>query len=64
VNLDHTEQLEVSSFPKQMNEASEMQLQSTPLAEALAELYRLLEAMLRRGTHGITMKEWSPRGDQ
>jgi hypothetical protein len=38
-----TEQLEMSSFPKQMNEASDMRLQLTPLAEALAESYRLLE---------------------
>jgi len=29
VILGHTEQLEVSSFPKQMNEASEMRLQLT-----------------------------------
>jgi hypothetical protein len=43
VNLGHTEQLEVSSFPKQMNEASEMRLQLTQLAEALAGLYRLRE---------------------
>ena len=41
--LGHTEQLEVSSFPKQRNEASEMKLQLTQLAEALAELYGLLE---------------------
>jgi len=38
-----TEQLEISSFPKQMNEASEMSLQLTQLTDALAELYGLLE---------------------
>jgi hypothetical protein len=43
VTLGHTEQLEANSFPKQMNEASEMRLQLTQLAEALAELYALLE---------------------
>jgi len=43
VILGHTEQAEVSSFPKQMNEASEMTLQLTQLADALAELYGLLE---------------------
>ncbi len=41
--LGHTEQAEVGSFPKQMNEASEMTLQLTQLADALAELYGLLE---------------------
>src|SRR5260370_4194980 len=35
VILGHTEQLEMSSFPKQMNEASEMRLQLAQLAEAL-----------------------------
>jgi len=43
VILGHAQQLEVSSFPKQMNEASEMTLQLTQLADALAELYGLLE---------------------
>jgi len=43
VTLGHTEQLEANRFPKQMNEASEMRLQLTQLAEALAELYELLE---------------------
>ena len=38
-----TEQLEMSAFPKQMNEASEMRLQLAQLADALAELYGLLE---------------------
>ena len=38
-----TEQLEISSFPKQMNEASEMSLPLTQLTDALAELYALLE---------------------
>ena len=38
-----TEQLEMSTFPKQMNEASEMRLQLAQLADALAELYGLLE---------------------
>ena len=38
-----TEQLEISSFPKQMNEASEMSLPLTQLTDALAELYGLLE---------------------
>ena len=32
-----TEQLEMSSFPKQMNEASEMSQQLTQLTDALAE---------------------------
>jgi hypothetical protein len=41
--LGQTEQLETASFPKQMNEASEMRLQLTQLADALAELYGLLE---------------------
>src|SRR6267143_2960 len=44
VILGHTEQLEMSSFPKQMNETSEMRLQLAQLAEALAELYGLLES--------------------
>ncbi len=43
VILGHTEQLEMRNFPKQMNEASEMRLQLTSLAEALGELYGLLE---------------------
>jgi len=43
VILGHAEQAEVSSFPKQMNEASEMRLQLAQLADALAELYGLLE---------------------
>ena len=43
VILGHTEQLEMSIFPKQMNEVSEMRLHLTQLAEALAELYGLLE---------------------
>ena len=38
-----TEQLEMSTFPKQMNEASEMRRQLAQLADALAELYGLLE---------------------
>jgi hypothetical protein len=38
-----TEQLEMSTFPKQMNETSEMRLQLAQLADALAELYGLLE---------------------
>ncbi len=38
-----TEQLQMSSFPKQMNEASDMRLQLTQLAEALAESFGLLE---------------------
>jgi hypothetical protein len=38
-----TEQLEISSFPKQMNDASEMSLQLAQLTDALAELYGLLE---------------------
>jgi hypothetical protein len=62
--LGQTEQLETASFPKQMNEASEMRLQLTQLADALAELYGLWRAMLRRGTHCITTKERSPHRDQ
>jgi hypothetical protein len=46
--LGHTEQLEVSSFPKQMNEASEVRPQLTQLAEARAELYGLLEGYTPR----------------
>ena len=38
-----SEQLEMSSFPKPMNEASDMRLQLTQLAEALAESFGLLE---------------------
>jgi len=35
--------LDVGSFPKQMNEASEMRLRLTQLTNALAELHELLE---------------------
>jgi len=42
VVVHHSEQLDVS-FPKQMNEASEMRLQLRQLANALAEVYELLE---------------------
>ncbi|PYU54373.1 MAG: hypothetical protein DMG55_31725 [Acidobacteria bacterium] len=43
VIVHHREQLDVGSFPKQMNEASEMRLQLRHLANALAEVYELLE---------------------
>jgi len=43
VIVHHSEPLDVSSFPKQMNEASEMRLQLRHLANALAEVYELLE---------------------
>jgi len=43
VIFGHREQLDLSSFPKQMNESSEMRLQLTQLADALAELHELLE---------------------
>jgi len=42
VVVHHSEQLDVS-FPKQTNEASEMRLQLRHLANALAEVYELLE---------------------
>ena len=41
--VHHSEQLDVSSFPKQTNEASEMRLQLRHLANALTEVYELLE---------------------
>jgi len=42
VVVHHSEQLDVS-FPKQTNEASEMRLELRHLANALAEVYELLE---------------------
>ena len=46
---DPTEQLEISSFPKQMNEASEMSVPLKQLTDALAELYGLLEGYAPTG---------------
>ena len=41
--VHHSEQLDVGSIPKQRNQASEMRLQLRHLANALAEVYELLE---------------------
>ena len=41
--VHHSEQLDVSSFPKKMTEAAAMRLQLRHLANALAEVYELLE---------------------
>jgi hypothetical protein len=41
--VGRTEEFEVSRLPQPLNDASEMKLQLTRAADALAELYDLLE---------------------